>query len=92
MRLACLLVLAGVLLASAAFATTYTTVIYAPGPSIYTYENWFSLPGVPFPVATASGIPGNPLDIVGDLGKIDDARLVRLNAPTGNLEGYYSFQ
>lgn len=82
MKIATFVILAGLLLATAACAvTTYTETIYAGVPS---GDNWIALRGVPF-------YP-DPVDVFGDLMMIDDARLSWLNAPTGSVEPYYSFQ
>lgn len=84
MRLAVLLALAGIMLASMVCAEDYTEVLYpSPFPG-YTGENWIAMRSVPF--------DPNPEIVFGDLSLIDDGRLQRRDPVTGNLEGFISFE
>lgn len=75
--------LAGLLLSGVAFAaTTYTDTLY-PSPGGGVGENWVALRGVPFDPA--------PAVVFGDETVIDDGRLSKLDGPTANVFGYYSY-
>lgn len=83
MRKTALLVLAGLVLSSVAFAaTTYTETIY--GLSGAQAENWIAMRGVPF--------NPDPQAVFGGTSLIDDGLLNKLNAPMGGVDQYYSYQ
>ena len=82
MKIACLLVLASLVLASAACATNYQEVLYPHSSGAYG-NNLIAMRGVPF--------DPDPISVFGDVNLIDGA-LSRLTPTSGNTETYFSFQ
>ncbi|MEN6521497.1 MAG: hypothetical protein ABFD46_10170 [Armatimonadota bacterium] len=82
MRIACLVVMACLLLAVGATAATYTQILYPDTSGAYG-ANWIALKAVPF--------DPNPITVFGSVDLIDGT-LSRLDPVTGNTEGYFSFQ
>jgi len=88
MRLVCAFVIAGILLASAAFAvTTYTETIYAGTTSGATGFNWIALRGAPIPPAGSTNAPGHPGDIWPGVEYVD-GYLSKLNPVTGGTDDF----